>query len=182
MPRGPVLLGWWQGAVPWWLGLAALCFAGAVRTSVKEVRRYNQWWAGWQAMGNPAPRGATPKPSVPKRKASSGWAGVVVAFVSVVVIPFFSAAPGTDEALRNGLGLLWLGMALYLVCKLVAKLYRTALRRSRSVSVGAANAGAIAGEAVDVVQWALPPASSSPSRADAVRNLPEYSARLIGRV
>ena len=23
----------WYGAVPWWLGLAALCFAGAVRKS-----------------------------------------------------------------------------------------------------------------------------------------------------
>ena len=136
---------------------------------------------GWHCDGEPWPAArGNAKPSVPKRKASSGWAGVVVAFVSVVVIPFFSAAPGTDEALRNGLGLLWLGMALYLVCaSSIAKLYRTALRRSRSVSVGAANAGAIAGEAVDVVQWALPPASSSPSRADAVRNLPEYSARLI---
>jgi len=31
----------------------------------------------------------------------------------------------------------------------------------------------------DVVEWVLPRASSSPSRADAMRRLPEYSARLI---
>ncbi|HEV8039085.1 MAG TPA: hypothetical protein VGP62_09495 [Bryobacteraceae bacterium] len=173
---GLLLLGWWQGAVPWWLGLAALCFAGAVRTAARELRAYNRWLAAWQTMGMPRAAAHEPlaKPVSRSRKASSSWAGVVVAVLLLVVIPVLMASPGANEALRNGLGLFWLAMALYLVCKLAAKLYRAVARRSPSVS-----AGAKGGEASDVVQWALPCASSSPSRADAVRNLPEYSARLI---
>jgi hypothetical protein len=117
--------------VPWWLALIALCVAGAVRKAVKDVHAYNQWWAAWQAMGNPAARAAPPKPQVRKRKPSSPWARVVVAAVSLVVIPAFIAAPGADEELRQALTLLWCAVALYLVCKFAAKLYRTVVRRSR---------------------------------------------------
>ena len=94
--------------------------------------------------------------------------------MSLVLIPVVIAAPGTDEALRQALTLMWCGMALYLGWKLVARLRRSIVR-----SAGTVRAGRSKDNSPDAVEWVLPRASSSPSRANAVRRLPEYSARLI---
>ncbi len=57
------------------------------------------------------------------------------------------------------------------------ELRRTRVRRAAgTISAGGGKTGA----AAEVVEWMLPRASSSLSRADAMRRLPEYSARLIG--
>jgi hypothetical protein len=173
------VLGWFGGEVPWWLGLVALCFIGTVRKAVKDVRRYNQWSGAWAAMGaaSAPPRPAS-KPSFRMRqKDAPPWLGITIAALSLLVIPVFIAAPGADDALRTWLTLLWLAMAGYLIWK------RAHVRRAH-VRIGAGTAGAVRSKnsaAADVVEWVLPRASSSPSRADAVRNLPEYSARLIAR-
>jgi hypothetical protein len=93
------------------------------------------------------------------------------------MIPVWMAAPGASEALRQGLTAVWCCTAVYLLWKLAAR-----LRRARFTAAGTASAGERKNSAAaDVVEWALPGASSSPSRADAMRNLPEYSARLIGK-
>lgn len=169
---GLAVLGWAEGAVPWWLGVAALCTAGSVRKAVKDVRSYKQWWTAWGAMGaaTAPPRAATSKPS-------SSWAGVIVAGVSFVMIPVWIAAPGASEALRQGLTAVWCCMAIYLLWRLAARLWRALFRAAGTASAGERKTSAPA----EVVEWALPRASSSPSRADALRNLPEYSARLIGK-
>jgi hypothetical protein len=169
-----LVVGWAGGAVPWWLGIVALCSAGTVRKAVQDVRRYDQWWASWQAMGNSAPRSAAPRPQARKRKMIAPWAGVVIAAVSLVLIAVVMAAPGTDAALRQALTLLWCGDVLYLGWKLVARLRRSVVR-----SAGTARAGRSKETSPEVVEWVLPRASSSPSRADAMRRLPEYSARLL---
>ena len=176
---GLLVLGWAGGEVSWWLGVVALCFAGTVRRAVRDVRRYNQWWTAWQSMGaaTAAPRPAKAEPNLRKRSGSSSWARVIVAAVSFVVIPFFVAMPGASEALREGLTLLWCFMVLYLVCKLAVTIVRGLRRKS---GVTRTRAKALSGQE-DVVEWVLPRASSSPSRADAMRSLPEYSARLIER-
>jgi hypothetical protein len=177
---GLAVLGWAEGTVPWWLGVAALCTAGSVRKAAQDVRSYKQWWTAWAAMGAagaPSPA-ATSKPSARGRKASS-WAGVTVAAVSLVMIPVWMAAPGASEALRQGLTAVWCGLALYLLWRLAARLRRAIFRAAGTVSAGA-QSKTQSGPA-EVVEWALPRASSSPSRADAMRNLPEYSARLIGK-
>ena len=145
------VLGWFGGEVHWWLAFPALCFIGTVRKAVQNVRRYDQWWTAWQGMGNPT-GAVTPKRMARRRKSSSSWVNITVAALSLVIIPMFIAAPGADEATRHWLALLWLGIAAYLLFKL-----------------GAA----------EVVQWVLPRASSSPSRADALRNVPDYCARLM---
>jgi hypothetical protein len=176
---GLAVLGWAEGAVPWWLGVAALCTAGSVRKAVQDVRSYKQWWTAWAAMGaaGAPPRPATSKLDARGRKASSSWAGVIVAAVALVMIPVWMAAPGASEALRQGLTAVWCCTAVYLLWKLAAR-----LRRARFTAAGTASAGERKNSAAaDVVEWALPGASSSPSRADAMRNLPEYSARLIGK-
>jgi hypothetical protein len=79
--------------------------------------------------------------------------------------------------LRNGLTLLWLGTAGYLAWKLAVNARRAPLQRGAGkVSAGASKSNRTA---ADVVEWVLPPASSSPSRADAVRQLPDYCTRLM---
>lgn len=193
------VLGWFEGAVPWWLGLIALCFVGTVRKAVNDVRRYNQWSAAWAAMGGiaAAPDGVTAKgrrlcncghPECTdavagaakargrKRKASSSrWTGVIAAALLLFpIIPSF-AVSATNQAMRNALTLLWLATAVYLVCKVIVN------RRPRRSSVKAAPASPAPAKAntADIVEWMLPPAASSPSRADATRQLPDYCARLL---
>ena len=177
---GAVLLvfGWFGGAVPWWLGLVALCSVGTIRKAVQDVRSYDAWASDWQAMGRPgmsSPRPAT-KPSFRMRHQNTPpWVCVTIATLSLVVIPFFMAAPGTDESLRQLLTLLWLGAALYLLWKLAARLRRAFVKDAGTTRAGDRKKSATA----DVVAWVLPRASFSPSRADAIRQLPEYSARVM---
>jgi hypothetical protein len=182
------VLGGLSGAVPWWLAFVALCFIGTVRKAVQDVRRYKQWRAAWDGMGQKRLCGcghpectdgtaamratATPKASPRGRKASSRWTGVIVAALLLFpIIPVVIATPGASEGLKNGLTLLWLATAVYLVCKLAVSVRRAPIRKG---------AGAIKpSAAADVVEWVLPPASSYPSRADAIRQLPDYCTRLI---
>jgi hypothetical protein len=171
-----VVAGWVGHAVPWWIGLIALYCVTSVRKAVKDMRHYNQWWASWHGMGS-MPELVMPKPTVRKRKGSSPWTGAIAAALLLVIIPM--AAAGADDGLLNFLALLWLGVAAYLVCRVAAN-----LRRARtSVAVKAAPAqsknSAVLVAVADVVQWMLPAASSSPSRSDAMRQLPDYCARLL---
>jgi hypothetical protein len=175
---GLMVFGWAGGAVPWWLGIMALCFVGTVRKAVQNVRRYDAWAADWQAMGRPGMASSRPaaKPSFRmRRKDAPPWVGGTIAGLSLLVIPVFIAAPGADEGLRQLLTLLGLGMALYVVWKLAAGLRRKFVRAAGTKSAGASKTNA----AADVVEWVLPRASSSPSRMDAMRRLPEYSARVL---
>jgi hypothetical protein len=162
------VLGWTRGEVPWWLALAAVGFVGTVRKAVGDVRRYKQWSAAWQAMGS-APGAGTPGPTV--RRRNSSWVNVTIAALSLLIIPIFVAAPEADEALRNGLTLLWLSMAAYLLWRLAVRVRGVLFRKGAGVTKTSASA--------DVVKWVLPRASSSPSRLDATRKVPDYCARLM---
>jgi hypothetical protein len=172
-----MVLGWFGGEVPWWLALIALGFVGMVSKAVQDVRRYNNWWADWQAMGSmpqAVPLKPTSKPAVRKRKPSSPWTGVIVAGMSLVIIPMLAA--GADESLLGGYALLWLGVAVYLVFKLAVTVRRVRVHKV----AGTVSAGAIeSSPRPDVVEWVLPPAPSSPSRSDAMRSVPDYCARLL---
>jgi hypothetical protein len=170
---GLAVLGWYGGEIPWWLALIALCSVGSVRRSVQEVRRYNQWWGAWQSMGN-EPSAPAPKVITRGRKASSPWLTITVASLSLMIIPML--ADCVDDSVHHWLTLLWLGIAAYLVFKLAS------VRRSRVKKAVAGTAGVGGrknGAAPDVVAWVLPRASSSPSRADALRRLPDYCSRLM---
>ena len=124
----------------------------------------------------PSPRQATAKQHV-RGKTPSRWTGVIAAALLLFIIPVVIATPGASEAVRNGLTLSWLATAGYLLCRLVINARPArALKRAGTVSAGASKTSAAAA----VVEWALPPASSSPSRADTMRRLPEYCARLMG--
>src|SRR5580700_4573282 len=73
------------GQVPWWLALGALFFVPTVRKAGQNVRRYDQWFAAWQDMGNV--RGeVTPKRSVLKRGVLPQWVNVTLTILSLAVI------------------------------------------------------------------------------------------------
>jgi hypothetical protein len=171
---GIMVLGWAAGEVSWWIGIAALCFASNVGKAVHDVRRYKQWWMDWEAMGN-APGVASPGPLMSNPKKSS-WFKIAIAIACFVIIPSLVTAPGADKSLRDGLTLLWLVVATYLFWKIVIKI-RRALFRSGGHKATARSSKTAAFP--DVVKWTLPPASSSPSRADAIHKLPDYCARLV---
>jgi len=168
------VLGWFGGAVPWWLGLISLSFMGTVHKAQKQVRRYDAWRAEWDAMGS-APRAIAAKPAPRRPKGASRWTGVIVAALALMVIPMVMRAPRADEAARNGLTLLWLGMAGYLVIKLAMRFGR----RRPSVKAPAMPAQGKNTARADVVEWVLPRASSCLSRAETVRRVPDYCARLL---
>ena len=173
------VLGWFGGAVPWWLAIIAVCFLGTVKKAINDVRRYDQWRAQWDAMapGSASAPAATPKAQVRRRKPSSRWTGVIAAALLLFPIIPFLPLSATSEAARNALTLLWLATALYLVCKLVLNLRpaRASLKAAPASPAQSKNTG----PATDVVEWVLPRASSSPSRADIMRQLPEHCMRLM---
>jgi membrane protein YdbS with pleckstrin-like domain len=165
------ILGWYEGSGPWWLALGAIAAAMHTLSAVGQVRRYREWLAQWQAMG--APLHAPPKPAAkPKRR----WKLVTIAVLLLLVIPSLMPDKGYDEGPVMALTCLWLTDALYLLCRLFA-LMRRGFTRSTVRSTDRRQASAETAP----VAWLLGPASSSPSRADAVQNLPEYSARLLSR-
>jgi hypothetical protein len=163
------MLGWTRGEVPWWLALAAVCFVGTVRKAVQDLRRYKQWYTAWQGMGS------AEGVAVQKRKASPRWV-TAAALCLLILIPLFIAQPGPDTALCNGLMLLWLGVAAYLLWKLAVSLWRVCSGRRTGVADASGNKTSTP---ADLVTWMLPRAASSASRAEAVRNVPEYCARLM---
>jgi hypothetical protein len=166
-----VILGWYAGGASGWLALAAAGTAMRTLSAFGQVRRYKVWRAEWETMG--APLHASPRPAVaPKRR----WKLVAFALLLLVVIPLLMSDGGLDDGLATALTCLWLADSLYLACKLFATIRRGLSRGPvRSAPRPQANAEAVP------VAWLLDRASSSPSRADTVRNLPEYSARLLSR-
>ncbi len=164
-----IVLGWLQGSVPGLAAFVAVLALARTLAAVKEVRRYQAWSGQWQAMG--ASLNAPPQPA---KKRGGGWQRVTAAVLLLLVIPaYLRQAEGTG-GLATPLEWLWVAVCLYLVWKL--------FRRVRGGFVRSAAAGAARGRAKAVaapVAWLVARASSSPSRADATRQLPEYCARLL---
>ncbi len=170
---GAVVLGWYEGHTAWWLALGAAGAAFRTLGAMGDVRRYKAWLADWQAIGGvgqAAPRQPGRKPqgkTVPWVK----WS--IVALLSVG-IPL--ALPSVPHDWGEGLTMLWFVVLVYLLWKLLAMVLSVFRRKSET----AVEAGGKSAKDADMVQWLLPRASSSPSRADALQRLPEYSGRLIG--
>jgi hypothetical protein len=161
-----VVLGWYQDDVAWWLALGAVAAAFRTLGAVGKLRRYNAWLAQWQAMG-------AESEAPPRRKKRRGLMVAAGAAFLTVAIPL-SMSPGTKPS--DGLTALWCVACLTLLYSL-AWMLRRAVKRSSSRAAAKRREEAEAAP----VAWLLPCASSSPSRAEAQGNLPEYCARLIGR-
>jgi hypothetical protein len=165
-------LGWCQGHVPGVLAIVAV--AGAWRTlkAVVLMRRYKTWLADWQAMGADDDE---PQPRVTKTR-GRGWVLVTGAALLVLSIPPCLTPVGTPARPSDRwLAVLWLAACLYLVFALVRAVVRRVMRGRKGKAEKAEQ-----GEAAPVA-WLVARASSSPSRAEAERELPQYAARLIAQ-
>ena len=165
------ILGWYVGGVSGWLALGAAFTVMQTLSALGKVRRYKVWFAEWETMG--APLYKPPKAvAKPRRR----WKAITVALLVFFAIPQLMSEPGLDEGLGAVLICVWVVDVLYLAYRLFAMTRRRFSReRIRSTARAQAKADAIP------VTWLLDRASNSPSRADAVRSLPEYSARLLSR-
>jgi len=170
-----VVFAWLGGAVPWWLAITAACFIGTVRNAEREVRRYDAWWSEWQAMGgHVSPAAARPNRTSRLKLAFQAGACALVACVIWEMYPAGQEIPG-------GLALLWFVIVGCFFWK-TGQLIKAALVASFARSARRSKAPPTAQKREDdVVAWVLPRASSSPSREDAMRNLPNYCARLVAR-
>jgi hypothetical protein len=137
--------------------------------SIQRVRRYKAWHAEWLAMGG------QDAPVQPKKRR-----GIVIASVLAVALPFAAAQLRDNAAIPNSMAdeLMWVWAiaCLYLACRLAWKLMTLTRRR-----LGRAAQQREAKEDLAPISWLVPLTSSSPSRAEAEANLPEYCARLISR-
>jgi hypothetical protein len=168
-----IVLGWYQGNVPWWLALGAVAAAVRTLSAIGKVRRYKAWSADWQAAG------AEDEPPRRQKRGKRGWVFVTGAGVLFVAIPTYLPQIRNIEAIPNALVTaltwLWVAACLLLVWKLL-RLFWLVVSRSTARATARRRARAEAAP----VAWLVACASSSPSRAAAEQNLPEYTARLIG--
>jgi len=166
-----IIVGWCQGAVVWWLGLAAIGLFIRTLSAVGQLRRYNAWLAEWNAMG------AKEEPAPPPRERAGGRRRVFVASAALllVAIPACSQYLQDNEALRGALRLLWIVAGIYLVGLVLRRITRRTTKHPKPQPKAATALEA----ATTPVEWMLGRASSSPSRSDATRQLPEYCTRLL---
>jgi hypothetical protein len=160
-----VIAGWYEGQVVWWLALGSVGAAIRTLSAVGRVRRYKAWLTEWNAMGaneQPAPR--------EKKRGGRRRLFVTTAALLLPAIPVCLPYLAGNEEWRTALALLWVMACLYLVVLVLRSITRRMTKR-RHAQQEAANAP---------VKWMLGRASSSPSRSEAERKLPEYCTRLLG--
>ena len=170
---------WFSGDASWWLGVGAVFTVLKTLSSLGEVSRYKAWDAKWQAMGEPTKPVPAGTPQRPRRS----WLLLTVAVLVFVAVPVCLTptpddqwASSDSDALVPALLLAWCAAAVYLAVRLLRRLFRRSVKRRDEKAVEPAKK-----EETPFVEWALPRASSSPSRTDATRRLPDYCARLLSR-
>ena len=157
-----IIAGWYEGTVVWWLALAAIGASFRTMSAVGRVRRYKAWLADWNAMGGAEqPR--------PRDKRVRRRLFVTSAALLVLAIPVCFPYLQGNEEWRTALSLLWVVACIYLVALVLWRIARWLTKRRTE------QPEAVAGR----VEWMLGRASSSPSRAEAVRKLPKYCIRLL---
>jgi hypothetical protein len=160
---GSLIFGWYLGNAPWWMALAALGLAFRTLSAMGARRRYLAWEAEWKAMG----RMESETRAVAKKRGNASRSNWLAALVWVASLAFIPAADSND-VLVSLLLALWIASSVYLLFRGI----RSRARRTRIQHQKAADDAP--------VSWAVDRASSSPSRESAQRNLPGYSARVIG--
>ncbi len=172
---------WFAGDAPWWLGVVALFTGLHTLSSLGQVSRYKAWAAKWQAMGEPEHAAARVPANggdrevrqkiAPDNHARRHPLRIAIAALFALAIPAY-VADGNEGSIA--LGCLWVASCLYLVVAVVRGMMRRGGKRPDQRAVAAKEQSGS-----PFVEWALPRASSSPSRAEAVRHLPDYCARLL---
>jgi hypothetical protein len=180
---GAVILECVADGASWWLGFIALLTALQTLSAVSQVRRYKQWAAKWQAMAEPvgAPRRIPPNqleevvrqnPASTAKEPRRGRLRIIVAALLALAIPVY-VGDGSDRV-SSALACLWLAACLYLAFRLLRRVMRRGAKRHEPRT-----APGMREVENPFVTWVTDRASSSPSRAEATRALPDYCARLL---
>jgi hypothetical protein len=172
-----IVLGWLHNEASWWVAMLAIWAAKGTLVAYQQLKRYNAWLAQWDAMGQPVKKpAAAPEPqravsqSAISQKNVGGRVLVGIAALIAVSIPF--SGMGSSDGVVG----VWFGACVFLAWRLIGAIRGrggsggVVAQRSKPEAVGNAP-----------VAWLLDRASSSPSRMEAMRNLPDYSARLISQ-
>jgi hypothetical protein len=160
-----MIVGWYQGHVVWWLALVALSAALRTLSAVGTLRRYKAWQAEWNAMG------AKDQSARPARKKIRRGVFITGAALLLLAIPVcLSQVQSNEELLTKALSCLWLTALVYLGFVALCSIVRPMVKRPNAPAKEADDAP---------VEWLLGSASSSPSRSEAARKLPEYASRLL---
>lgn len=183
-----LMLDWYQGGgVPWWIALGAVGGVFRVFGALGRMRRYKAWLADWQAMGaeEESPRGGQEPRAGNIRKADAAgalsgtgrrrlWKRLTWAAALVLTVPVWIALSGARGPLPDVIAVPWCAALIFLLCRLFARVFRMLFRR------GAPHARRVEASAEGGhVASLLGVPSSSPSRADAERQLPDYCTRLL---
>jgi hypothetical protein len=120
---------------------------------------------------SPPPR----NPRAGKRGRKNPKLDVAVGLLAVVALPWMSSQVD-DIGEKRIIAVVWLAVCFGLLFVGV----RGIVRRSRATTTR--RQAEAPSNQVQPVAWLMAPAASSPSRADAMRELPEYSARMMGPV
>jgi hypothetical protein len=160
-----IVVSWSQGEAPWWLALVAVGASIRTLSAIGRLRRYKAWLAEWNAISAAEQPRPKEKPGGRQRMLITGAASLLLA------IP--AAAPHLqgNAALGTALTLVWVAAFVYLLA-VVLRNIRRRTAKCRKAEPETAD--------TPVVEWMLGQASSSPSRSEAARKLPEYSTRLLG--
>jgi H+/gluconate symporter-like permease len=164
------VVGWYQDHIRIWLAIGAVVAAWRSLGAVTWKRRYKAWVADWQAIGaeEEAPRA--------KKKRKYGWALITVALLLLALVILPLCQPGPErESWHEAVTVTWLATCLLAVLVPVVTLVRAVLRRITSRRKARAETQAKTAP----VAWLVARPSSSPSRAEVERALPEYCARLL---
>jgi hypothetical protein len=165
-----IVVGWYQGTVVWWLALATVGASIRTLSAVGQLRRYKAWLAEWSAMG-----GKEDAAPPPRNKPAGRRTVTCIAVLLLLVIPSWTRHIQGNEGFRSALILFWFASLIYLV----GLVLRCMVRWIKKRTVVQLPTGGAAESAIPTVEWMLGPASSSPSRAEAERQLPEYCIRLL---
>ncbi len=183
LASGAVILGWFADDAPWWFGTIALLTAMQTLAAVGQVRRYKDWSAKWQAMAEPVgaarpvppnddKRAVRQNPASTAREPRRGRLRVMVAALLALLIPVYVA--DASDTVSSALTCLWLAACLYLGFRLLAGLMRRGDRKRHEQKAAPKQ------EAENpFVTLVMDRPSSSSSRAEAPRALPDYCARLL---
>jgi endonuclease/exonuclease/phosphatase (EEP) superfamily protein YafD len=160
------VVAWYQGNASQWLMMAALMAGLWTLKCIARMRVYRAWAAEWEAMGA---EGA-PARAIVKKRHILRWCWLLALAVAVVVLQ----AGGRSAALNQA------GAADIVFLAVLALLSpgRLLLRRGRRKAGADSRRGKAAAE-VAPVAWMMGRASSSPSRGEAARNVPDYCAGLL---
>lgn len=161
---GCIIEQWCEGAIHGWVALAAAWIILQTVSARKQMRRYNAWVAEWREMGGES------VPAAGKRSPAKLWGGAVVLVAVLLTLRWlFPNQPQQGHAFA----VVWcFAFAVLVVFRLVLLLRRRSGKRAVLKQ---------AKSEAEPVTWVVGRASSSPSRAEAEKNLPEYAARVLSR-